>query len=227
MRIGCKKANECPKSPLTTLNLNFLKTESRIAKPNTYLKPRGLHNFLISHMTLQQVLLKIFKQNKFTNAGFCSIRSLFQLQKFLFSATLMFCFICILQGNFFPQNAVHCCWSLYSVFCRKSTERPLWTFSIAGLITSMLAVDLPVFCLPLWGEVHPAQYQFSKTCHPTTSRMACFWGLAIFAIQVKVFHKLCRSEWNWSCFGVKRNHLNPLFYTIFLVVNHLGTFYTI
>ena len=34
-----------PKSPLTTLNLNSLKIKSRIAKPNTYLKTRGLHNF--------------------------------------------------------------------------------------------------------------------------------------------------------------------------------------
>ena len=35
----------CPKSPLTTLNLNNLKIKSRIAKPNTYLKTSGLHNF--------------------------------------------------------------------------------------------------------------------------------------------------------------------------------------
>ena len=33
------------KSPLTTLNLNNLKIKSRIAKPNTYLKTRGLHNY--------------------------------------------------------------------------------------------------------------------------------------------------------------------------------------
>ena len=35
----------CPKRPLTTLNLNNFKIKSRIAKPNTYLKTTGLHNF--------------------------------------------------------------------------------------------------------------------------------------------------------------------------------------
>ena len=34
----------CPKSPLTTLNLNNLNIKNRIAKPNIYLKTRGLHN---------------------------------------------------------------------------------------------------------------------------------------------------------------------------------------
>ena len=28
---------------------------------------------------------------------------------------------------------MHCCWSLHFVFCRKSTDRILWTFSFAGL----------------------------------------------------------------------------------------------
>ena len=35
----------CPKSSLSTLNLNNLKFKSGIAKPNTYLRTRGLHNF--------------------------------------------------------------------------------------------------------------------------------------------------------------------------------------
>ena len=44
----------------------------------------------------------------------------------------------------FPQNAVHYCWSLHFVFCRKFTDRPLWTFSITGFFfASTLAVDLP------------------------------------------------------------------------------------
>ena len=36
---------ECPKSPLTTLNLINLKIKSCVVKANTYLKTRGLHSF--------------------------------------------------------------------------------------------------------------------------------------------------------------------------------------
>ena len=53
----------CPKSPLTTLNLNNLKIKSRIAKQNTYLKTKGLHNFFD---TKYDVLLEIYKLNKFS-----------------------------------------------------------------------------------------------------------------------------------------------------------------
>ena len=59
------------------LNLNNLEINSRIAKPNTYLKPRGLHNFfffffvffvlfLIPIMMLELLLLDIYKLNIFS-----------------------------------------------------------------------------------------------------------------------------------------------------------------
>ena len=47
---------------------------------------------------------------------------------------------------------------LFTLCSAESPRRP-WTFSIAGLISSMLAVDLPVFCLPLWGEVRYIQHR--------------------------------------------------------------------
>ena len=56
----------CPKSPLTTLNLNNLQIKSLIAKSNTYLKTRGLHNFLIPIMILELVLLEIYKAKQFS-----------------------------------------------------------------------------------------------------------------------------------------------------------------
>ena len=54
----------CPRSPLTTLNLNNLKIKSCLAKPNTYL--RLGHLFLILNIMLKVVLLEIYEQNKFS-----------------------------------------------------------------------------------------------------------------------------------------------------------------
>ena len=50
-----------------------------------------------------------------------------------------------------------------------------------------------------------------------------FWGLAMFAMQVKIFHHICPNKWNWIGFGVKKAHLNLLFYAICL---DLETFYS-
>ena len=117
------------------MNLNNLKIKNCIAKPNTYLKSKGLHNVLIPDMISEVVLLEIYKLNKFsgpipkilcfclftcpdiwkhatsldqilfTNIGFCSIWWVIKLQtdSCLLLATLMFCFICILQVNVFKS----------------------------------------------------------------------------------------------------------------------------
>ena len=50
---------------------------------------------------------------------------------------------------------------LFTLCSADSPRIDLWTFSIAGLIVSLLAVDLPVFCLTLWDN--PAQTKFSKS----------------------------------------------------------------
>ena len=92
----------------------------------------------------------------FTNAGFCFIWSLFKLQKVILACgRLPWCFVlCVSCKEASLNLSTKCCALLLIstlVFCQKSTDRPPWTFSIAGLLASMLAVDLPVFCLPLWG----------------------------------------------------------------------------
>ena len=52
------KGAECPKSPLTTLNENNVKSKGPIAKSNTHLKARNLHNFLIPNITTTLVIQK-------------------------------------------------------------------------------------------------------------------------------------------------------------------------
>ena len=118
--------------------------------------------------------------------------------------------------------------------CRSRVQRVtkridlLDFFSIARLIALMLAIDLPGFCLPM--RCASSTDPVAKNLL-TRARMVCFEGLpcllALLTTQVKMFHKLCLSKWNWFCFGIKPNHLNPLFYTIFFVVSHLATFYTV
>ena len=128
----------CPKSPLTTLKLNNLKTKSCIAKPNTYSKTRGLHNFLISNLMLELVLLETYKLNKFsgpipkmsyfayshvltdgsmlhqilfTNAGFCSIWSPIKLQKVILACCrLPWCFVlCVSCKGASLNLSAKCC----------------------------------------------------------------------------------------------------------------------
>ena len=162
----------CSKSPLTTLHLNNLKIKSRIAKPNTYLKTRDLHYFLIPNMMLELVLLKIYKLNKFsgpiskiscfayshkhglslnqmlfTNAVFCSILSLIKLQKsdyrLLSDTPLCFALFVSCKGTSLNPSAKCYALLLISVLCvlPKVKDRPLWTFSIAGLTASIMAAE--------------------------------------------------------------------------------------
>ena len=84
-----------------------------------------------------------------------------------------------------PQNTVHCCWSFHFVFCQKSTDRPLWTFSFVGLITSVLAVDLPVFRLPLWGK--SSTDPVFKNLLTNHSKDGLFKGLSCLRSKSKCF----------------------------------------
>ena len=93
-------------------------------------------------------------QMLFRNNGFCSICSLTQLQNTILarlSAAFIFCFIWILYGNFF-KSLRKILWTvdLFTLCSVESRRTDLFgLFSIARLILSMLAVDLPVFFRPL------------------------------------------------------------------------------
>ena len=87
-----------------------------------------------------------------TNGGFCSICT-YQIKKRdsrLLLATFVLFDLYLAQGNFFESfRKMLCTVADLFTLCQKSSDRLLWTFSIAGLIASVLAVDLPVFRLPL------------------------------------------------------------------------------
>ena len=143
--------------------------------------------FAYSHVLTDVSMLPSLNQILFIDAGFHFIWSLIKLQKVILARCwLPWCYALFVSS--FSLSAKRCA-LLISSLCvsSKVTDIPLMTFSIARLIASMLAIDLPVFCLPLLGT--PSQTRFLKNLLTmlTTARMVCF---AMFVIQVKMFNKL-------------------------------------
>ena len=75
--------------------------------------------------------------------------------------------------------------------------------------------------------VHHCTDPVFKNLLTNCSQDGLFWGLAMFAIQIKMFLKLCRSKWNWFCFDPNQNHLNQLFtlYFLFWAILKYFTYY--
>ena len=116
---------------------------------------------LLIHMFWQMEACFIPEPNIFCKCTFlfCSFFcSTYQIKKKIVipvCCRLSLCFVFFVScKGILPQNAAHCCWSLCFVFCSAKSPRTdhfRLSFSITGLIASILAIDLPVFRLPLCG----------------------------------------------------------------------------